>query len=106
MAPKFITHTTTGNQSLICIIEKLYRKNSLSVSSLSKRFFYRYLKSAKTCPLTWKKKRKLSTPKPSSQEGNMLKYLVRAQPSSTEVAMLSFPDSDDDLTQDRAEPDE
>ena len=36
----------------------------------------------------------------------MFKYLVLAQPSLTEVAMLSSPDSDDDLTQDRAEPDE
>ena len=53
-----------------------------------------------------KKERKLSDPKPSSQDGNMLKYLVRAQPSSTEVATLSSPDSDDDQTQDRAEPDE
>ena len=52
---KFITHTTAGNHSLICIIEKLYRKNSLSVSVLSKRFFYRYLKSAKTCPRREKK---------------------------------------------------
>ena len=38
VAPKFVTHTTAGNHSLICIIEKLYRKSSLSVSSLSKRF--------------------------------------------------------------------
>ena len=38
VAPKFITHTTAGNHSLICIIEKLYRKSSLSVCSLSKRF--------------------------------------------------------------------
>ena len=38
MAPKFITHTIAGNHSLICIIEKLHRKSSLSVSSLSKRF--------------------------------------------------------------------
>ena len=38
VAPKFITHRTAGNHSLICIIEKLYRKSSLSVSSLSKRF--------------------------------------------------------------------
>ena len=36
----------------------------------------------------------------------MLKYFVRAQPSSTEAATLSSPDSDDDQTQDRAEPDE
>ena len=39
VAPKFITHMTAGNHSLICIIEKLYRKISLSVSGLSKRFF-------------------------------------------------------------------
>ena len=44
-----------------------------------------------------KKERKLSDPKPSSRDGNMLKYLVRAQPSSTEAATLSSPDSDDDL---------
>ena len=53
-----------------------------------------------------KKERKLSDPKLSSQDGNMLKYLVRAQPSSTEAATLSSPDSDDDQTQDRAELDE
>ena len=51
-------------------------------------------------------KRKLSAPKPSSRDGNMLIYLVRAQPSSTEAATLSSPDSDADHTQDRAEPDE
>ena len=34
----------------------------------------------------------------------MLNYLVRAQPSSTEAATLSSPDSDDNQTQDRAEP--
>ena len=107
MAPKFITHMTAGNHSLICIIEKLYCKNSLSVSGLSKHFFYRYLESAKTCPPTQKKKkRKLSAPKPSSRDGNMLKYLVRAQPSSTEAATLSSPDWDDNQTQDRAEPNE
>ena len=38
VAPKFITHRTAGNHSLICIIKKLYRKSSLSVSSLSKPF--------------------------------------------------------------------
>ena len=53
-----------------------------------------------------KKKRKLSTPKPSSWDGSMLKYFVQAQPSSTEAATLSSLDSDDDQTQDRAEPDE
>ena len=53
-----------------------------------------------------KKERKLSDPKPSSRDGNMLKYYVRAKPSSTEAAMLSSPDSDDNQTQDRAEPDE
>ena len=58
VVPKFITHTNAGNHSLICIIEKLYRKNSLSVSGLSKRLFDRYLESAKTCPPTRKKKRK------------------------------------------------
>ena len=57
VAPKFITHTNAGNHSLICIIEKLYRKNSLSVSGLSKRLFDRYLESAKTCPPTRKKKK-------------------------------------------------
>ena len=104
MAPKFITHTTAGNHSLICIIGKLYRKKSLSVSGLSKRLFDRYRESAKTCPPTRKKKdRKLSDQKPSSRDGNMLKYLVRAQPSSTEAATLSSPDSDDDQTQERAE---
>ena len=51
-----------------------------------------------------KKERKLSDPKPSSRDGYMLKYLVRA--SSTEAATLSSPDSDDDQTQDRAELDE
>ena len=71
-------------------------------------FFDRYLESAKTCPPTRKKKkeRKLSDPKPSSRDGNKLKYFVRAQPSSTEAATLSSPDSYDDQTQDRAEPDE
>ena len=99
VAPKFITHTNAGNHSLICIIEKLYRKSSLSVSGLSKRLFDRYPESAKTCLPTRKKKkeRKLSDPKPSSRDGNMLKYLVRAQPSLTEAATLSSPDSDDDL---------
>ena len=53
-----------------------------------------------------KKERKLFDLKPSSRDGNMLKYFVRAQPSSTEAATLSSPDSDDDQTQDRAEPDE
>ena len=73
VAPKFITHTNASNHSLICIIEKLYRKNSLSVSGLSKRLFDRYLESAKTCPPTRKKKeKKLSDPKPSSRDGNML----------------------------------
>ena len=43
-------------------------------------------------------------PKPSSRDGNMLNYLVRAQPSSTEAATLSSPDSDDNQTQDRDEP--
>ena len=47
VAPKFITHTTAGNHSLICITEKLYRKISLSVSGLSKRFFDREVLSAK-----------------------------------------------------------
>ena len=47
VAPKFITHTTAGNHLLICITEKLYRKISLSVSGLSKRFFDRHLESAK-----------------------------------------------------------
>ena len=56
VAPKFITHTTTGNHSLICITEKLYRKISFSVSGLSKRFFDRYLESAKKK----KKKKKMS----------------------------------------------
>ena len=107
MAPKFITHTIAGNHSLICIIGKLYRKKSLSVSGLSKRLFDRYLESAKKCPPTRKKKERiLSDSKPSSRDGNMLKYLVRAQPSSTEAATLSSPDSDDDQTQDRAELDE
>ena len=96
-----------GNHSLICIIEKLHRKNSLSVSDLSKRLFDRYLESAKTCPPTRKKKeRKLSNPKPSSRNGNMLKYLIRAQPSSTEAATFSSSDSDDDLGSNRAELDE
>ena len=96
VAPKFITHTNAGNHSLICIIEKLYRKNSVGL--WFKCLFDRYLESAKTCPPTRKKKeRKLSDPKPSSRDGNMLKYLVRAQPSSTEAATLSSPDSDDDL---------
>ena len=58
VAPKFISHMTAGNHSLICIIGKLYRKKSLSVSGLSKRLFDRYLESAKTCPPTRKKKKK------------------------------------------------
>ena len=58
VAPKFITHTTAGNHSLICIIGKLYRKNSLSVSGLSKRLFDRYLESAKHVRRLGKKKRK------------------------------------------------
>ena len=98
---------TAGNHSLICIIGKLYRKKSLSVSGLSKRLFDRYLDQQKHVRrLGKKKKRKLSDPKPSSRDGNMLKYLVRAQPSSTEAATLSSPDSEDDQTQDRAELDE
>ena len=51
-------------------------------------------------------KRTLSASKVSSRDGNRLKYLVRAQPGSTEAATLSSPDSDYDQTQDRAEPDE
>ena len=47
VAPKFISHRTAGNHSLICITEKLYRKISFSVSGLSKHFFDRYLESAK-----------------------------------------------------------
>ena len=35
VAPKFITHMTAGNLSLICITGKLYRKKSLSVSKVS-----------------------------------------------------------------------
>ena len=72
VAPKFITHTTAGNQSLICITEKLYRKISFSVSGLSKRFFDRYLESAKKNVRQLGKRKKISTPKPSSQDGNML----------------------------------
>ena len=53
-----------------------------------------------------KKRKKIIPPKPSSRDGNMLKYLFQAQPSSTEAATLSSPDSDDDQTQDRAEPHE
>ena len=87
------------------MIGKLYRKKSLSVSGLRKRLFDRYLVS-KNMSANSKKERKLSDPKPSSRDGNMLKYLVRAQPSSTEAATLSFPDSDNDQTQDRAELDE
>ena len=98
MAPKFITHTTAGNHSLICITEKLYHKISLSVSGLSKGFFDRYRESTKKkkkCPPTRKKnERNLS----ARRDGNMLKFLVRAQPSSTEAAKLSSPDSDDDQT--------
>ena len=65
VAPKFITHTAAGNHLLICIIEKLYRKNSLSVSGLSKRFLDRYLESAKHVRRLGggkKKERKVSTP--------------------------------------------
>ena len=106
MAPKFITHTTAGNHSLICIIGKLYRKKLLSVSGLSKRLFDRYLESAKTCPPT-RKRKKENYPTRSRPVGMAtLKYLVRAQPSLTEAATLSSPDSDDDQTQDRAELDE
>ena len=36
----------------------------------------------------------------------MLKYHVRAQPSLTQAATLSSPNSEDDQTQDRVEPDE
>ena len=104
VAPKLITHTTAGNQSLICIIKKLYRKNSLLVSGLSKSFL--------SVPWVSKnmsddsEKRKLSAPKPSNRDGNTLKYLVRAQPSLTQAATLSSPDSEDDQTQDPVEPDE
>ena len=48
----------------------------------------------------------MSASKPSNQDGNILKYLVLAHASSTEVAMLSSLDSDDDQTQEQAEPDE
>ena len=120
VAPKFITHTTAGNHSLICIIEKLYRKNSLSVSGLSnyrknslsvsdlsKWFFFIATSSQqKHVRRLGGKKRKKIILKPSSWDGNMLKYLVRAQPSSTKAATLSSPDLDEDQTQDRAEPDE
>ena len=78
----------------------------MSVSGLSKRFFIATSSQQKYVRRLGKKKRKkLSAPKPSSRDGNML-YFVRAQPSSTEAATLSSPDSDDDQTQDRAEPDE
>ena len=90
---------TAGNHSLICITEKLYRKISFSVSGLSKRFLDRYLESAKKMSADSEKERKkIIRPKPSSRDGNMLKYHVRAQPSSTEAATLSSPDSDDDQT--------
>ena len=46
-----------------------------------------------------------SGPQRSRYIGSLL-YLVQAQSSSTEAATLSSPDSDDDQTQDRAEPDE
>ena len=49
---------------------------------------------------------KIVRPQLSNQDGNMLKYLVWAQPSSNEATTLSSPDSDDDQTQDRAEPNE
>ena len=58
VAPKFITHMTTGNQSLICIIEKLYRKNSLSVSSLSKRSFLSLPRVSKNMSANSEKKKK------------------------------------------------
>ena len=58
VAPKFITHTTAGNHSLICINEKFYHKISLSVSGLSKRFFDRYLESAKKMSADSEKERK------------------------------------------------
>ena len=58
VAPKFITHMTAGNHSLICIIGKLYRKNSLSVSVLSKRLFDRYPRVSKNMSADSEKKRK------------------------------------------------
>ena len=105
MAPKFITHTTTGNHSLICIIEKLYGKNPLSVSGLIKHFFLSQTQVSKNMSAD-SEKRKLSALKPSSRDGNRFKYLVRAQPNSTEPATLSSPGSDDDQIQDQNEPDE
>ena len=99
VAPKFITHMTAGNHSLICITEKLYRKISFSVSGLSKRFFDRYLESAKkNVRRLGKRKKENYPPRSRRRDGNMLKYHVRAQPSSTEAATLSSPDSDDDQT--------
>ena len=63
VAPKFITLTTAGNHSLICITEKLYRKISFSVSGLSKRFFDRYLETAKKNVRRLGKRKKIIRPK-------------------------------------------
>ena len=56
VAPKFITHTTAGNHSLICITEKLYRKILLSVWFKQALFWSLPRVSKKKCPPTRKKK--------------------------------------------------
>ena len=69
VAPKFIMHTTAGNHSLICIIEKLYHKNSLSVSGLSKRFFLSLLRVSKNMSADLEKKKKENYPPQSRPVG-------------------------------------
>ena len=59
---------TAGNHSLICITEKLYRKISFSVSGLSKRFFDRYLESAKKNVRRLGKRKKIIRPEAVQSE--------------------------------------
>ena len=102
--PKFITHTTAGNQSLINITDKLYHKNSLLLSGFYKHFFIATLSQQKH--VLKLEEKKTVCPEAIQMGGNMFKYLVGAQRSLTEAATLSSPDSDDYQTQDKAKPDE
>ena len=52
------------------------------------------------------KKRKLSAPKPTSRDGNMLKYLNRAQPSSTEATTLSVSSDSESEKEDETQADQ
>ena len=90
VAPKFVPHTTAGNHSLICIIEKLYRKSSLSVSSLSKRFLSPPRVSKNMSADSEKIKEKIIRPK-AVQSGWQH---VKLSCSTT----LSSPDSNDNQT--------